>query len=193
MPNNIKYLLFDLDDTLIRFDLNTFIQNYLRLIQNNFSHLVYAKSVPEWILGGTNEMLNSVKTITNKEKFLNYFQAKSGLSEGEIWEIFLHFYNTDYNQLKKITKPVGGAKSFLETAKTLGREFVVQVKGIVIERQSKNPNIPTDVKEQADCYQVFIETFWDEPWLTGIYWWHWDTKANLRSVQYPNYKPDEQV
>ncbi|MFH6602854.1 aspartate--tRNA ligase [Maribacter algicola] len=31
----------------------------------------------------------------------------------------------------------------LEQARTLGREFVVQVKGEVIERASKNPNIPT--------------------------------------------------
>lgn len=34
-------------------------------------------------------------------------------------------------------------KEIIEKAKTLGREFVVQVKGTVIERQSKNPNIPT--------------------------------------------------
>lgn len=31
----------------------------------------------------------------------------------------------------------------LEQAKVLGREFVIQVKGTVIERSSKNPNIPT--------------------------------------------------
>ena len=31
----------------------------------------------------------------------------------------------------------------IENAKKLGREFVVQVKGQVIERASKNPNIPT--------------------------------------------------
>ena len=34
-------------------------------------------------------------------------------------------------------------KLLFEKAKTLGREFVVQVTGEVIERQSKNPNIPT--------------------------------------------------
>lgn len=34
-------------------------------------------------------------------------------------------------------------KTVFEQAKTLGREFVVQVKGIVIERESKNPNLPT--------------------------------------------------
>lgn len=34
-------------------------------------------------------------------------------------------------------------KSVFETAKALGREYVIQVTGTVIERASKNPNIPT--------------------------------------------------
>jgi aspartyl-tRNA synthetase len=35
------------------------------------------------------------------------------------------------------------AKDLIEKASKLGREFVIQVKGTVIERASKNPNIPT--------------------------------------------------
>lgn len=35
------------------------------------------------------------------------------------------------------------SKELLEKAKKLGREFVIQVKGTVIERSSKNPKIPT--------------------------------------------------
>ena len=31
----------------------------------------------------------------------------------------------------------------LEAVKKLGREFVIQAEGIVVERYSKNPNIPT--------------------------------------------------
>lgn len=34
-------------------------------------------------------------------------------------------------------------KAVFEKAKSLGREFVIQVKGTVIERESKNPNMPT--------------------------------------------------
>lgn len=34
-------------------------------------------------------------------------------------------------------------KTVFEQAKSLGREFVIQVKGTVIERESKNPNMPT--------------------------------------------------
>ncbi len=35
------------------------------------------------------------------------------------------------------------ASDLMEKAKNLGREFVIQIKGTVIERTSKNPNIPT--------------------------------------------------
>ncbi|MGM9195341.1 OB-fold nucleic acid binding domain-containing protein, partial [Campylobacter jejuni] len=35
------------------------------------------------------------------------------------------------------------SKELLESAKKLGREFVIQVEGTVIERASKNPKIPT--------------------------------------------------
>jgi len=35
------------------------------------------------------------------------------------------------------------SKQLLESTKKLGREFVIQVEGTVIERASKNPNIPT--------------------------------------------------
>ena len=35
------------------------------------------------------------------------------------------------------------SKKLMEEAKALGREFVIQIHGTVIERSSKNPNIPT--------------------------------------------------
>ena len=38
-------------------------------------------------------------------------------------------------------------KAIFEKAKTLGREFVIQVKGIVIERESKNPELSTGAVE----------------------------------------------
>jgi len=38
-------------------------------------------------------------------------------------------------------------KEVFETAQSLGREFVIQVKGTVIERESKNPNIDTGTIE----------------------------------------------
>lgn len=120
ITSKIKYLLLDLDGTLIHFDIDIFIREYLRLIQKQFSAYSYAKSVPEWIMMGTERMLSDVETITNKEKFLHYFCEKSGLSAKEVWEIFLHFYENDYDKIKDITSPVPGALNFLESAREKG-------------------------------------------------------------------------
>ncbi|CAM1339045.1 aspartate--tRNA ligase [Tenacibaculum aestuarii] len=50
------------------------------------------------------------------------------------------------------------SKELMEKAKTLGREFVVQVTGTVIERQSKNVNIPTgDVEVLVSNLEILNE------------------------------------
>lgn len=47
------------------------------------------------------------------------------------------------------------SKSLMDLAKTLGREFVVQVTGTVIERESKNPNMPTgDIEILVDDLNI---------------------------------------
>ena len=125
MQKKFKYLLIDLDGTLIHFDLRTFIAEYLRLIQSYFSKYSFASSVPEWIMEGTEQMLTNEGTMTNKEIFLSGFRQKTGLSEQEIWAKFLHFYQADYNQLKAITRPVPGARELLERALSAGYKLVI--------------------------------------------------------------------
>lgn len=50
------------------------------------------------------------------------------------------------------------SKVLMDKAKTLGREFVVQVTGKVIERQSKNANIPTgDVEVLVSSLEILNE------------------------------------
>ena len=33
--------------------------------------------------------------------------------------------------------------------------------------------MPVDQQEQADYYDTVMETFWDEPWFSGFFWWDW--------------------
>jgi len=46
------------------------------------------------------------------------------------------------------------SKDLMEKAQKLGREFVIQIKGTVIERASKNPNIPTGDIEVETPYLI---------------------------------------
>ena len=50
-------------------------------------------------------------------------------------------------------------KEIVEQARDLGREFVIQVKGTVIEREAKNPNMPTgDIEILVSGLQVLNES-----------------------------------
>jgi hypothetical protein len=35
---------------------------------------------------------------------------------------------------------------------------------------------PVSLDEQARLYRAALETFWDEPWFAGAYWWLWEAR-----------------
>ena len=53
LSRRIKYLLFDLDGTLLHFDLDEFVSGYLHLIQQQFDEFQWKDRVSDWILAGT--------------------------------------------------------------------------------------------------------------------------------------------
>jgi len=78
-------------------------------------------------------------TDVNKEVTLSGWVQKSRDKGFMIW-IDLR---DRYGITQLVLDEERSSKDLLETARTLGREFVVQVKGKVIERVSKNDKIPT--------------------------------------------------
>jgi hypothetical protein len=57
-----------------------------------------------------------------------------------------------------------------------------------------NSGAPSDLQEQADCYQAALETLWGRPWLKGIYWWQWNAiSAPVPWPADPHGKPAEDI
>jgi hypothetical protein len=56
---------------------------------------------------------------------------------------------------------------------------------------------PANPQAQANAYQAALETFADEPWFAGFYWWNWPTNPNQGGPGDTDYipvgKPAEQV
>lgn len=54
-----------------------------------------------------------------------------------------------------------------------------------------------DLELQVNCYKALLETFWDKPWLYGIYWWFWGTNpkmgGQLNRGFTPQNKPAQEV
>lgn len=54
------------------------------------------------------------------------------------------------------------------------------------------------LKTQADCYEAFFQTFWNEPWFDGVFFWKWFPDYTYISGRgsdlfSPQYKPAEKV
>jgi hypothetical protein len=50
-------------------------------------------------------------------------------------------------------------------------------------------NGAVDLQEQADCYQAFFETFVNQPWFQGVFWWYWQTDPNQGGTSDKDYTP----
>ncbi len=51
------------------------------------------------------------------------------------------------------------------------------------------------MREQADCYQAFIDTWSDEPAVGGILWWEWsyESRGEKDYGYTPKGKPAERL
>ncbi|HMR19042.1 MAG TPA: aspartate--tRNA ligase [Sphingobacterium sp.] len=79
----------------------------------------------------------------NKEVTLSGWVQKSRDKGFMIWVDL----RDRYGITQLIFDEVRTEKTVMQLAKSLGREFVIQAKGTVVERESKNPNIPTGAIE----------------------------------------------
>jgi hypothetical protein len=46
-----------------------------------------------------------------------------------------------------------------------------------------------DEKAQADCYKAALETYWNEPWFAGMYWWKWFSNPDDRGIKADEHSP----
>lgn len=126
-------LLVDLDGTLVHFDTERFVHEYLSRVVRHFHVLPDASRVPNWILQGTQLMLSNKGTKTNKEIFVDYFSAKSGLRPEQIWKIFLHFYEHDFRSIGEMTVPNTDMVNLMQNAHAKGFRIVIATQPVFPE------------------------------------------------------------
>ena len=56
----------------------------------------------------------------------------------------------------------------------LGETGCTSSEGGAISPSGWSPKGHYDGQEQANYLEAFMQTFWNEPWFYGLYWWKWD-------------------
>lgn len=99
---SIRYILFDLDGTLLPMDQDKFIQAYFgRLAAKLAPHGYEPKKLIEAIWGGTAAMVKNDGSITNEAAFWNFFTGVFGPNARSHEPVFAEFYRQEFQTVRE--------------------------------------------------------------------------------------------
>lgn len=97
----IKAVLLDLDGTILKHQVEDFLNRYFALIQKRFNHLFPDGKLVQLILASTEKMLKNDGQKTNKEVFWDDFLKQVTWSFEELEPQFSRFYLEDFPSLNE--------------------------------------------------------------------------------------------
>ncbi len=121
-----KAILFDLDDTLLRNDMNNFVDAYWDTLLPKMLEIYPDHDIKTAVLQATQDMLlakRSRKTL--RQIFIETFESITQLEFAQVETIFLDYYQREYRDVQKVTKRVPGALDALYAAQALTQDVVL--------------------------------------------------------------------
>ncbi|NIM92482.1 MAG: HAD hydrolase-like protein [Anaerolineales bacterium] len=147
----INTLLVDLDDTLLKNDMDTFIPAYIKLLGKKLSPWVPEERLVPLLYQGTYAMFeNKNSESTLEEVFDENFYPPLGLSKAELQGAIDDFYLTDFPELKAMTDPIPSAQQLIAYAFDNQLEVVI----------ATNPLFPgTAIEQRLDWAGLGVNEF----------------------------------
>jgi len=121
----LKAVLFDLDNTLIRFDEREFFEAYIPSISRVFSDLMPPETLLERLLLSTQMLVNNNGQMSNVEYFMSFFsQGYEGYRE-EFWKRFIGFYETEFDEFRPLVSVIPGVREVFTKLRGKGVKLVI--------------------------------------------------------------------
>jgi HAD superfamily hydrolase (TIGR01549 family) len=121
-----RAILFDLDDTLLSNDMDSFLPRYLALLSAYAADYYDPRLLIEHLLAATQAMVdNTDAAVTNEEAFWTAFSRLTGFDYVEMTPFFTRFYQTRFNEIQGLTQPRPEARPVVEWAFGQGYAVVI--------------------------------------------------------------------
>ena len=135
----MKTILMDLDGTLLPMNQEEFINHYFGLIGKRFEPLgLEPKRLMECIWIGTKAMIENSGEKTNELVFWECFEKVMAIKREDWEELFNEFYDDQFNQVIKATKPTPFADEVVKICKQKGYQVVLATNPIFPAIGTKN-------------------------------------------------------
>lgn len=117
--------LFDLDGTLLPMDFDKFMALYFGNLGQYFKDKLDPRLLAKYIMASTEEMVKANNNDTNETVFMNHFET---LIDGDIEEykqMFLDFYNSEFENVKASTYESIEMRKSIDLLKEKGYEVAI--------------------------------------------------------------------
>jgi len=119
-------LLFDLDDTLLDTNMDTFIPAYFKALSATLADKVTPDLMLSALLGGSEAMMSNLDpALSLQEVFDAFFFPKLGLDRSSLEAEMGRFYDDVFPGLGKLTRPIPAAVPLLDWAFSQGYRVVI--------------------------------------------------------------------
>lgn len=120
------YLLFDLDGTLLQWDGEAFLDEYMRTIAGAAEGLVDPRHFMKCLWASTQEMVkNRNPGVTNQQAFEDHFFQIVGAAKEDLWPLIDRFYAESFKHLSHHAKNTPLPRKVVETALQRGFKVVL--------------------------------------------------------------------
>jgi FMN phosphatase YigB (HAD superfamily) len=121
----LKALLFDLDNTLIFFDEKVFFERYMRALAPVFSDCWPFEAFYQRMIESVQSLLHNDGGASNADRFLECFSR--GRPEGSrgMWDRFVRFYDTEFDQFRSIVHAPEGSRGVFDELKNENVRLVI--------------------------------------------------------------------
>ncbi len=122
----IQAILFDLDDTLLGNDTDTFIPHYFKLLGKYARQFMEPQQFLQEMLICTREMMSSTDTaVPNRDVFWQAFERRTGLLGAELEPYFEQFYLNEFPKIAHVTERRPEAAALIQACLDQGIKVVV--------------------------------------------------------------------
>jgi len=154
----IRALLFDLDNTLLRNDMDRFIPAYLAALSRHMAPLFAPDPFIRHLMRATEAMVADTDPWrTNMEVFDAVFFPSLGRSRQELEPLFEDFYVHHFPRLRELTRPDPAARPLVEWAFAQGYQVAV----------ATNPLFPRTAIEQRLAWADVPVSDFPYHWITS--------------------------
>ncbi|MFH1852931.1 MAG: HAD family hydrolase [Candidatus Neomarinimicrobiota bacterium] len=134
----LKAVLFDLDNTLILYDENTFFRQYSGALYRHFAGVIPVAEFADRMLRSTHIMVQNDGSQTNLELFMQAFSDGLNLPVDELLQRFDKYYTGEFHHFRELMQPLSGTRAIFDYIRDRGLKIVI----------ATNPMLPMSVQQQ---------------------------------------------